>query len=193
MRATNDAIEIDQTPLPFTIHTFTVDDDLDPIISAWASAFAEPPNGPRPIGELQRQLFHYMVFPHFTGLIARENDSTIIGMIFGYSNEAGQWWNDRVAQAMGPRQSAQLLDDSFCLMELGVVPAARRHGVGEALVATLGAQQPHPRMLLSTRSDNAPGQRFYGRTGWHTVLHEMSFGWNFPPYAILMRPTIPET
>jgi ribosomal protein S18 acetylase RimI-like enzyme len=172
---------------PHVIMPFTLDDDLQPIVAAWASAFADPPNGPRPAGELFRQLYRHMTYPRFVGLVAREpGTGHVLGLAYGYSNEPGQWWRDCVARALGT-QAAAMLDDSFCLTELGVIMSARRRGIAEDLVDGLAARQSHPRMVLSTRSDNTGGLRFYYATGWRTMLRAMSFGWNFPPYDILER------
>ncbi len=184
--AADSLIQNDQR-MPYVITPFTLDDDLQPIVAAWANAFADPPNGPRPAGELLRQLYRHMTYPRFAGLVARSPGTRqVLGLAYGYSNEPGQWWRDCVARALGPG-AATMLDDSFCLTELGVIIPARRHGIAEGLVDALASCQPHPRMLLSTRSDNDGGLRFYYATGWRTVLRAMSFGWNFPPYDILER------
>ena len=174
--------------MPYVIMPFTPDDDIDPIVATWVAAFAAPPNGPRSAGELHRQLARHFTFPHFVGLVARApGSSQVLGLVYGYSNEDGQWWRDQVARALGDKATKHLLDNSFCLTELGVVPAARRLGIAQALVNAIEQRQLHPNMVLSTRSDNEEGLRFYRATGWHVLLPEMSFGWNFPPYAILER------
>ena len=178
----------EEQPMPYMIMPFTMDDDLEPIVAAWVAAFVAPPNGPRSAGELQRQLARHFNFPRFVGLVARTpGNGQVLGLVYGYSNEDGQWWRDQVARALGEKTTRHVLDNSFCLTELGVVPAARRLGVAQALVNAIEQRQLHPNMLLSTRADNIEGLRFYHATGWHVLLPEMSFGWNFPPYAILER------
>lgn len=173
----------------FQILPFTPQDDLRAIVAAWKDAFADPPSSYRSLGELTDQLRWHGTFPGFTGVMAREETSgVVLGMTYGFSNRLGQWWRDRVAEAIGPEQTRVVLDDSFCLMELGVVRSARRRGVGQALVEALLALQPHPRALLSMQSDNRGGRAFYLATGWSIVIERMSFGVGFLPYDILQHP-----
>ncbi|MBA3822847.1 MAG: hypothetical protein H0X24_02945 [Ktedonobacterales bacterium] len=175
----------------FYIVPFTLRDDATPIVAAWRDAFAEPPSGPRAARELNDQLLRHGTLPGFTGCVARDTATERIqGMVYGFSNLPGQWWRDRVAQAMGPTRTQDLLDDSFCLMELGIIRAARRQGIAEALVGAVLAQQPHPQALLSTQSDNRGALAFYLATGWHVVAPRMSFGLGFAPYDILWRPVM---
>jgi len=175
----------------FIITPFLAGDSLNDIVTAWSQAFREPPNGPRFPQELERQLHQHFAFPQFHGFVARELvDQQVLGIIYGYSNQPGQWWYDRVAHALGKKRTEEYLRHSFCLTELGVVAATRRRGVADALVTTLLTHQPYPLALLSTRSDNNAGLAFYRATGWKVLLPEMSFGWNYPPYAILMKQVV---
>jgi ribosomal protein S18 acetylase RimI-like enzyme len=177
--------------MSFQIVPFTLHDDLAPIVAAWRDAFAEPPSGPRSARDLQDQLRWHATFVGFTGCIACEaTTGRVQGIVYGFSNQPGQWWRDRVAVALGQSRTRELLDDSFCLMELGVIRAARRQGIAEALVAALLARQPHPQALLSMQSDNKGALAFYQATGWHTVAPQMSFGSGFAPYDILWCPVV---
>jgi ribosomal protein S18 acetylase RimI-like enzyme len=178
--------------MDYDIISFTLRDDLTPIVAAWADAFAEPPSGPRPARELRDQLVRHAAMPGFTGCAATERGTTrVLGMTYGFSNLPGQWWRDRVAAALGPARTRELLDDSLCLMELGVIRAARRRGVAEALVDALLAGGGHPQALLSTQSDNRSALAFYRATGWQVVAPRMSFGAGFAPYDILWRLVTP--
>jgi GNAT superfamily N-acetyltransferase len=176
-------------PMPFAITPFTLAEDLTPILTVWRDAFRDPPASYRSLGDLEDQLRWHATFPGFVGVAARDVASgMMLGMTYGFSNRPGQWWRDRVAEAIGPHQARALLDDSFCLMELGVVRAARRQGVALALVAELLARQPHPRALLSMQSDHRGGRAFYLATGWQVVIERMSFGPGYLPYDIFQHP-----
>lgn len=173
----------------FIIEPFLLTSDLPPIVATWRDAFAQPPSGPRSVRELTEQLHWHGTFPGFTGLVARdEHHGSVMGMVYGFSNQPGQWWRDRVAEVIGRERTQTILTDSFCLMELGVHRAVRRQGVADALVTALLAQQPHPRGLLSMQSDNLSALAFYRATGWTTLIARMSFGIGFLPYDILLRP-----
>ncbi len=172
----------------FTITPFLSTDRRERVIAAWTSAFAAPPNGPRNPHDLEDQLARHMNCRGFQAFVASDNaSSAILGFIYGYTNVAGEWWRDRVALALSAQQTTQVLDHSYCLSELGVVPEARRRGVAALLVQRLILAQSHPYVLLSTKSDNYEGLAFYRSTGWSTLVPRMSFGWNFPPYDILLR------
>jgi ribosomal protein S18 acetylase RimI-like enzyme len=174
--------------MTYGIAPFTLADDVTPIIAAWKDAFSDPPHGHRSVHDLAEQLAWHGTFPGFTGLAARdEATGVVLGMVYGFSNRPGQWWRDRVAAVIGPDQTRELLDDSFCLMELGVMRAARRQGIAQALVNELLARQTHPRVLLSMQSDNRTGLAFYRATGWTTLVAQMSFGMGYLPYDILLH------
>jgi ribosomal protein S18 acetylase RimI-like enzyme len=171
------------------IAPFTLQSDLPPIIAAWRDAFAQPPGGPRSRHELADQLQWHGTFPGFIGLVARDDArDAVLGIVYGFSNRQGQWWRDQVAASLGPEGARTVLDDSFCLMELGVVRSARRQGIAALLVDALLARQPHPRAVLSMQSDNVSALAFYRATGWTVLLARMSFGLGFLPYDILMHP-----
>ena len=172
----------------FRIEPFTLTSELPPIVATWRDAFAQPPGGPRSVRELTEQLHWHGTFPGFLGLVARdEQHDTIMGLVYGFSNQSGQWWRDRVADAIGRERTHTILTDSFCLMELGVHRTYRRQGVADALVTALLAQQPYPSALLSMQSDNLTALAFYRATGWETLIARMSFGIGFLPYDILLR------
>lgn len=188
MRALVNSAAQNRRPPPFVITAFSGADDLNPIIAAWARAFVEPPNGPRQLEDLRAQLSRHLACPEFHGFVACDaTDGATLGVVYGYATTPGEWWRDRVAQAMTPEQVTAILDRGFCLSELGVTPEARRRGIAAALVTRLLAAQPFPFALLSTRSDNDAGLAFYRATEWSVLLPRMSFGWNFPPYDILLR------
>ncbi len=172
----------------FFITSLTEHENIDEVITMWQAAFAEPPNTPRYANDLKQQLLEHMQLPNFLGFLAKQSiDNKILGIIYGYSNGAGQWWYNSVSKAVGPVITKSVLNDSFCLTELGVLASARRQGIATQLVNMLLTHQAHPNVTLSTRSDNVKGLTFYHSTGWTTLVSRMSFGWGFPPYDILIR------
>jgi len=68
-----------------------------------------------------------------------------------------------------PSFSSGLARRIFILNDLFVVPEARRHGVGGALLqaaAEFGVKSGAVRLALSTALDNAAAQALYERSGW---------------------------
>jgi len=121
----------------------------------------------------------------FVFLVARGDGDAILGFAYGYTGEYGQWWTERVAQALTDEQRADWLDPPhFEVVELHVRPAWQRTGIGSALLAQLLTRQPHDRALLSTQAGSRKARGFYAKNGWRE-LAEVDFGPGYPPYLVL--------
>jgi ribosomal protein S18 acetylase RimI-like enzyme len=122
----------------------------------------------------------------FRFLVAR-GESRIVGFVYGYRGEYGQWWTEHVARALDRRQRAEWLDrPHYEVVELHVLPAWQRCGIGTALLARLLALQPYDRVLLSTQAGSRQARSFYAKNGW-TELAPVDFGAGYPPYLVLGR------
>lgn len=98
-------------------------------------------------------------------VIARDGDRPL-GFAWGYTGERGQYWPDLVSREVGPRLD-EWLGGHFEFVELAVIPAARRGGVGGRLHDALLAALPHEKALLETSArDDDPGVRLYASRGW---------------------------
>jgi ribosomal protein S18 acetylase RimI-like enzyme len=130
------------------------------------------------------RLPRHVTRPDFVFLVARDRDA-VAGFGYGYTGAYGEWWTDRVAQALTPVQRADWLDrPHFEVVELHVRPSAQRRGIGSALLAQLLSRQRHRRAVLTTRSASASARRFYAKNGWEE-LAEVDFGRGYPPYIAL--------
>ena len=120
----------------------------------------------------------------FVFLIAREAGETI-GFAYGFTGAYGQWWTEQVAAALTPAQRELWLDPPhFEIVELHVLPAVQRRGVGSALLAQLLSRQPHDRAILSTQLGSRKARSFYAKNGWQE-LAEIDFGPGYPPYVAI--------
>lgn len=108
-----------------------------------------------------------------------------VGMGFGTRSEKGQWWHDQVAEQVGAGHPA--LQDAWVLVELAVLRAYRRRGVGRLLVDALLEAQPCTNALLSTLVTNQSAVRFYERYGWRILHPGFSFLRGDPAYLIMHR------
>jgi GNAT superfamily N-acetyltransferase len=97
-------------------------------------------------------------------------DETLIGFAYGYTGRPGQWWTDNAQTVLEPEVAAAWLGGHFELVSIGVLPDARRDGVGRGLLRVLLEGLPHERLLLMTTSDAAdPARRLYASEGWEVL------------------------
>jgi ribosomal protein S18 acetylase RimI-like enzyme len=120
----------------------------------------------------------------FTFLVA-ESEERLVGFGYGYTGAYGQWWTERVAQALTAEQRAEWLDPPhFEVVELHVRPAFQGAGVGSLLLAQLLSRQPHDRALLTTQAGSRQARGFYAKNGW-VELRSVDFGAGYAPYVVL--------
>jgi ribosomal protein S18 acetylase RimI-like enzyme len=101
----------------------------------------------------------------------------LVGFVYGYRGEWGQWWHDHVAQALGPAGEARWLPPGHLeFTELHVRAEYRRRGIGGALHDALLASSDAPTAVLSTQTDNAPAIALYSRRGWEVIVPYIDFG-----------------
>ncbi len=107
-------------------------------------------------------------YPDWSGFVARAENGALLGFAFGSSVATGQWWYDHL-------QSHLVLKQTWCLVELGVLEAARRQGVAQALHDALLQQVKQPRVALSTQINNIAALEFYRKNGYQTLLEQIEF------------------
>lgn len=103
--------------------------------------------------------------------LARAYDGELlVGFVYGYTGENGQWWTDNARKVLQPDIGATWLGGHFELVSLGVRDAHRRGGIGRQLMQVLVQDLPHERLLLMTTSDSAhAARRLYASEGWHVL------------------------
>ncbi|MBX6341374.1 MAG: GNAT family N-acetyltransferase [Thermomicrobiaceae bacterium] len=146
-----------------------------------------PPSEPgcQPQGEAT--LTRHGGYPGFQGLVAvDETTGRVVGLAYGYTSRPGQWWHERVAPALPPDHRGWL-DDCFEFVSLGVLPGARRRGIGCALMERLLAERREPRAALSTEVGNAPARALYESRGWRLLVPALAFAPTSGHYAVYGR------
>ncbi|HEY7708356.1 MAG TPA: GNAT family N-acetyltransferase [Gaiellaceae bacterium] len=124
----------------------------------------------------------------FRFLAARDEGGRLAGLAYGYEGAPGEWWHDRVAEAMSEdERTVWLAPGHFEFVELMVDPALEGRGIGARLHDGLLAGAGSPTAVLSTQRSNARARGFYERRGWETVVPELLFGDADEPYCVLGR------
>jgi ribosomal protein S18 acetylase RimI-like enzyme len=120
-----------------------------------------------------------------------DDRGALIGIAYGYTGGAGQWWYEEVRRGLrGTAAEARgWLRDYFELTELHVRPDAQGSGLGEGLLRSLLGGVQEGRVLLSTPEygPRSPGRawRLYRRTGFEDVLRDHRFTGDSRPFAVL--------
>ncbi|MFD7156851.1 GNAT family N-acetyltransferase [Kribbella sp. NPDC059898] len=122
-------------------------------------------------------------------LVAVRQDGPLVGFAYGYTGERGQWWPERVVEAVGAELAAEWVGGHFEVVELAVHPEAQRQGLGTALMTELMRDLPHRRALLGTDVDDGPAPRLYRRLGWQLLYPDL--GWGSALYGL--DKGVPET
>jgi ribosomal protein S18 acetylase RimI-like enzyme len=121
----------------------------------------------------------------FRAVIERMHDERLTGFAYGYRGEAGQWWHDLVATALGEEGTARWLPPGhFEFVELHVRSDLWGRGIGSRLHDALLESEPGP-AVLSTQQDNDRALGLYRRRGWEVIVHHIDFGAGYPPFCVL--------
>jgi ribosomal protein S18 acetylase RimI-like enzyme len=101
--------------------------------------------------------------------VAATRESELIGFAYGYVGERGQWWTDRVAQALPAEVAVEWVGGHFELVEIAVLEPYRGRGLGGRLHDLLLSGATTRRALLGTDVVDGPALRLYRSRGWQTL------------------------
>jgi GNAT superfamily N-acetyltransferase len=97
-------------------------------------------------------------------------DGRIVGIIYGYHGERGQYWEDWLHSALDSEIYDQWFVDQFDLVEFHVASGRQGDGIGQQLYEALfTAPFPYRRAVLTTRSGDTRARRFYDKRGWQEI------------------------
>ena len=116
---------------------------------------------------------------------AAPDGGPVIGFVYGYTGEPGQYWHDLVARALDPATAAAWLPGAFEVVTLAVVPARRGRGLGAALLAAVLAELPNPTALLSTKRMETSALNLYRTRGWATLGAPLRFPGSQTEYLVM--------
>jgi GNAT superfamily N-acetyltransferase len=134
----------------------------------------------------------HATYPAFRAFVA-ERRRNVIGFVYGFHGEIGQWWHDVVHHALteagGAAHAGIWLTNPFEVAELHVHPAHQGQGIGRRLLAEICADRPESTVVLSTldRPDSR-ARRLYQSVGMTDLLTDYEFPGGGPRYAVMAAP-----
>ncbi|KAB7849917.1 GNAT family N-acetyltransferase [Streptomyces mobaraensis] len=144
---------------------------VDAFRLVYAEAFAEPPYRETEADiALTFDRFHAeAAHPGFRATLARTAAGEPLGMALGTSlGRRSGWWDPYVAPADRPR--------TFCLLELAVRTAHRRHGLARRLHDALLQTTDADRILLTVHLAATPARAAYRSWGYRTIAEVDPWG-----------------
>lgn len=172
-------MSIEVVPISFGSDSETLQASLKVYQSAWAGMSAISDT------ELETMFARHSAYPGFLGLLARDHwTRQPVGIGYGHTDRPGQWWHNRV-QPQLPEAYADWLDDCFVVVELAVLPAFRRRGIGRQIMEALLADRPEARVALSTEQDNRAARSLYTQLGFQLLIEAIQFSPQAPTYVVL--------
>lgn len=160
-------------------------DRAEQLVDVYRAMYALPSTSSLGFGQTLRE---HSGREGFRLCVAQESEGdALVGFGYGFTGQAGQAWRDSLALALDQPIRDQWLTDYFEFAEFGVIPAFQRQGIGGRLHDRLLADLPHPRSVLTVRTNNEPAKQFYRRRGW-LILHEGFFSASGRgPYVVMGR------
>lgn len=166
-------------PMPLTGPGF------DAVIDAYLATFGVPPDRPQARADATAMFHKHAGYPGWRGLVALADGGEVLGFAYGYTSTPGQFYRSRIETALGPALSERWLGDCFEFVELGVIPRARRQGIGGYLHDALLHGLPHRTAVLTTWVGNTPARALYASKGWQVLLEPWHSAPDGEPYVIL--------
>jgi GNAT superfamily N-acetyltransferase len=158
------------------------------IVGIYAAAFAEPPylRGEGEARQFGDTLGRHAQRRDFRSFVALDRaDGRLLGFVYGYTSEAGQWWHDIVAGAMTREQVGRWLTDAYEFVELAVLPEEQKHGFGGRLHDAVLEGLPHRVSVLSTLQTETDALHLYYKRGWVDLVQNLVFPAGGQPYRIM--------
>lgn len=163
-------------PAP-VLRTVTAAADMlapETVESIYAAAAAAPPlSEPPAIAKMFANL--YAEARHHPGavMVTATANGTPVGFAYGHSwtwTAATDPWSDELRKRLS-LQAAALIDNSFALELMAVLPEAAGAGLGRRMLAAVLTANPHATAWLQTTDTDSPARRLYLSSGWKPLGH----------------------
>lgn len=100
----------------------------------------------------------------------RDDDGRVAATGLAVLARPGEWWRDRVAEALGPEGERRFLGE-LCLevVHIAVLPKRQRNGFGGRVHDVLIGGAPAPMAVLTCHDRALPARGLYAGRGWVSV------------------------
>jgi ribosomal protein S18 acetylase RimI-like enzyme len=135
---------------------------LGAMVTLYAEVFAEQPynEGARHVRRFRRWCRSELRKPAFS-LVRAVRGGVLVGMAYGYTMPAGEWWHNAVDD--GP--AAVVAAEKFVIMEWAVRAPDRGQGIGRQLMSRLMEDRAEPYATLNVLPNTA-AHAIYLKQGW---------------------------
>src|SRR4051812_5835664 len=117
--------------------------------------------------------------------VAALDGERLVGIAYGYQGAPGQWWDDHVRAAMGPRLAKEWLTDAVEGCELPVPPRHQQLGIGRDLLLALLEGTRALTAVLTTPDQETRARVFYRGGGWVDLVRDLRFPGDPRTFAVL--------
>jgi ribosomal protein S18 acetylase RimI-like enzyme len=162
----------------------------DGCVAVYAAAFGQPPYAePTADAELLRErIERYCGRDGIQFPVATDPHDRVVGLALAVRAYPGDWWRDKVADAIGPDLSARWLPPGVLeVVHVAVDPSRHRRGIGRLLPTGLTGESG-PAAVLSCDPAGLPAQRLYLSQGWEIISAELSYLPGMPPRWLMGLP-----
>jgi ribosomal protein S18 acetylase RimI-like enzyme len=169
--------------------------DLAVVVCAlYEAVFREPPfNGDEHEFTNQRDYYPQITGrPGFKLTTASTAHGQYVGFGYGYLLPADTTWWQRLDEPVSDELARETGQRTFAIIDYGVLPGHRGHGVGRAIHDELLRASGAERATLSVQPKAVATQEIYASWGWRRVAHRtMEPTSPFPEFNILLLDHIP--
>ncbi len=162
---------------------------LDELSTMFAVVYAEPPYSSTDEDlDIFRQRFDTQSRTEGFAIATASVDDFLIGFTFGVPLAPTTSWWSRILTPRPADVTAEWPRRTFAVIEMGVRPDWRRHGVATRLHDLLLRDRPEERATLTAHPGAVAAQAAYRRWGWRKVAQTRNPLPGDPVFDILLKP-----
>lgn len=162
-------------------------DQLDAVLPIYAACYAEPPylEGPDDVADFAEQ-WPWCVSRAGFRLVTADVDGHTIGFAFGFTLPPDTGWWSGLLDPADPALTTEQPGRTFALIELAVLAAHRKRGIGRALHDQVLRDRAEHRVTLTVRPEATAAVEMY-RAWDYTPVGRTRPAPGLPVYLAMLR------